>query len=90
MVILFKYNLLQVEIRKLQDKKQVIIGEIKQVEIKIGELEADQKHYQEMLYKTKNYKKDFEEYYKITEKKHKNLIISKLNSLYEIASAEGG
>ncbi|MDV3173913.1 MAG: hypothetical protein Q8783_02295 [Candidatus Phytoplasma stylosanthis] len=77
------------EIKKLQDEKQVIFEEIRQVEIKIGKLEADQKYYQDMLNRVKDLKKGSEKSYERIEKEYKNLILFELDPLYEITSTEG-
>ncbi|MDV3199985.1 MAG: hypothetical protein Q8889_02570, partial [Candidatus Phytoplasma australasiaticum] len=84
-----KYNLLQVEIDKINKEKSEIVSEIGKIKVKIGKLEASKRKYQNMLTRAENYKKNLEERYEIGEKQHKNLIISELNSLYEISSAEG-
>ncbi|MDV3157555.1 MAG: hypothetical protein Q8760_02405, partial [Candidatus Phytoplasma australasiaticum] len=84
-----KYNSLQVEIDKINKEKSEIVSEIGKIKVKIGKLEASKRKYQNMLTRAENYKKNLEERYEIGEKQHKNLIISELNSLYEISSAEG-
>ncbi|MDV3196357.1 MAG: hypothetical protein Q8885_02495 [Candidatus Phytoplasma stylosanthis] len=77
------------EIKKLQDKKQVIFEEFRQIEIKIGKLESDKKYYQDMLTHVEDLKKDSEKSYERIEKEYKNLILFELDPLYEITSAEG-
>ncbi|QTX02722.1 hypothetical protein LFWB_1520 [Candidatus Phytoplasma luffae] len=82
-------RILEAEIDKLQDEEIKIVGEIEEIEVQIGILEADQKMYQNMLTRAEGLKKDLEERYKEGEKQYKDSIISGLNELYDITSAEG-
>ncbi|MDV3201484.1 MAG: hypothetical protein Q8872_01230 [Candidatus Phytoplasma australasiaticum] len=84
-----KYNLLEAEIKKLQEETSEIVVKIKNINIQIGKLEATQKKYQEMLANAEKYKKIFEERYEEVEKQYKDLILSQLNELYDITSVEG-
>ncbi|MDV3178816.1 MAG: effector [Candidatus Phytoplasma australasiaticum] len=77
------------EIKKLQDEISEIVGEIGKINVEFQNLEATRIMYQNMLTRAENYKKILEEQYEIDKKKYKDSIISKLNSLYEISSAEG-
>ncbi|MDV3173909.1 MAG: hypothetical protein Q8783_02275 [Candidatus Phytoplasma stylosanthis] len=79
------------KIDKLNEEILKIVCEIGKIKVQIGKLEADQKMYQNMLTRAEKLKKNLEKRYKITEteKEDKDSIISKLNSLYEITSAEG-
>ncbi|MDV3182244.1 MAG: effector, partial [Candidatus Phytoplasma australasiaticum] len=77
------------EIKKLQDEISEIVGEIGKINVEFQNLEATRIMYQNMLTRAENYKKILEEQYEIDKKKYKDSIIYKLNSLYEISSAEG-
>nr|WP_193621869.1 hypothetical protein ['Parthenium hysterophorus' phyllody phytoplasma] len=82
-------NRLQAEIEKLQEETLEIIVKIKDINIRIGKLEAGQKYYQEMLTDAENSKKRLEKRYEIDKKESTNSILSDLNSFYKITSAEG-
>ncbi|QTX02871.1 hypothetical protein LFWB_3010 [Candidatus Phytoplasma luffae] len=81
-------RILEAEIDKLQDEEIKIVGEIGKIKVQIGILEADQEYYQDMLSGAENYKRILEERYKEGEKQYKDSIISGLNELYDITSAE--
>ncbi|AGL89972.1 Hypothetical Protein yibP [Strawberry lethal yellows phytoplasma (CPA) str. NZSb11] len=83
-----KYNLLQVEIDKLQAEKSEIVGEIGKIKVQIGKLEATQRKYQDMLSMDEMFKKDLEKRYQIKETEYRNEILNYLNSLYEIIKVE--
>ncbi|MDV3193345.1 MAG: hypothetical protein Q8863_02330 [Sweet potato little leaf phytoplasma] len=77
------------KIDKLQAEISEIVGKIGKIKVQIKNLETDQKYYQNMLNRTEKLKKDLEKGYEISEKQYKDSIISGLNELYEITSAEG-
>ncbi|MDV3157497.1 MAG: effector [Candidatus Phytoplasma australasiaticum] len=77
------------KIDKLNEEILKIVGEIGKIKVQIGKLEATQRKYQDMLTRAEKYKKTLEEQYEKGEKEHKDSIISQLNELYEITSAEG-
>ncbi|MDV3182828.1 MAG: effector, partial [Candidatus Phytoplasma australasiaticum] len=79
----------ETQIDKLQVEISKIAGEIGKIEVQIGKLEATQRKYQEMLSSAKKYKGILQERYEEGEKEDKDSIISQLNELYEITSAEG-
>ncbi|AYJ01199.1 hypothetical protein CWO85_01490 [Candidatus Phytoplasma ziziphi] len=79
---------LQALIDKLQTEKSKIIGEIEKIELQIGKLENKQSSLTEQLELAETFKKGLKEKLNNLSEKFKDLTISTLQSLYEIASAE--
>ncbi|OOP60275.1 hypothetical protein [Candidatus Phytoplasma citri] len=77
------------KIKQLQDELEEIVEQISDINSQICKLEAYQKYYQEILNDSENYKSILEERCEKDKKEYQNSILSELNSLYEIASAEG-
>ncbi|WEX20413.1 MAG: hypothetical protein TB2022_3300 [Candidatus Phytoplasma citri] len=75
----------EAKIKKLQAEILEIVGQIDEINFKIGILENKQEKYQGMLTRAEKAKSESEESYEIDEKRYKDSIISKLNSLYEIS-----
>ncbi|WP_051085518.1 hypothetical protein [Candidatus Phytoplasma australiense] len=79
---------LRAEIEKLQDEVIEIVGEIGKIKVQIKDLEATQEKYQNMLSRAEKFRKMLEEQYKDAELQYKNDILNRLQSLYDIPSAE--
>ncbi|MDV3198508.1 MAG: hypothetical protein Q8888_02585 [Vigna little leaf phytoplasma] len=78
---------LQAEISQLKQEKSEIIGRIEDINVKIGNLEADRTYYQGMLASAKAFKHNLEITYKCSETEYRNSIVNSLHSLYQITSS---
>ncbi|WP_373402599.1 hypothetical protein [Candidatus Phytoplasma solani] len=80
---------LKAEIKKLQDERHEIVGEIGNIKVKIGNLESKQRMYEGMLSNAIKEKDFLQQGYDSRKEEEKNHTISQLNSLYQITSTEG-
>ncbi|WAN63034.1 hypothetical protein RS022_00210 [Candidatus Phytoplasma rubi] len=80
---------LEDEIGRLQDEVIKLVSQISYIKRDIGNLEADQRMYENMLSNAIKLRDSLQRQYYKSEKEYQNQINSLLNSLYEITSVEG-
>ncbi|WP_227806983.1 hypothetical protein [Mulberry dwarf phytoplasma] len=78
----------EAEIDKLEDEKSEIIEKIGKIKVEIGILESEQEMYEGMLSDAIKLRDSLQRDYDKSKKQYQDNILSKLNSLYQIASAE--
>ncbi|WP_017192997.1 hypothetical protein [Italian clover phyllody phytoplasma] len=77
------------ELTQINKEISSLVGQISHLNSQIKKLEATQEMYEGMLSGAENFKKMLEEQYEDVQKQYKDNILSELNSLYQITSAEG-